>query len=667
MKRWLFLAVLLFGFSAYAQNPQTSTAPIFRTNSAWVNGSSIGYYPTKGTGLTLNVGAGSAWCSGTLEEFAGGTLSLANNATVYVFLDSTSACNPASNTTAFGAANIPIAKVTTSGGVITAIDDARTPFSTGSAGGTGLVSLDGLTSTTQSFSTGTAGTDFGISSAGSVHTFNLPVADATHTGKLSSTDWTTFNNKQSAISVAPPITITSGVISINGQGTTTTVLHGNASGAATFGAVDLNTDTTGILGVLKGGTGASTFGGSFDALLVATGSSSSAWYQINGGSSCGDSSHATSYNATTHLFGCQSITGAGTPGGASGTVQYNNSSVFGGITDWTTNGTTTLTGASGAVLDMNAASSLRIPNAAGATTATNGFLAYDTTNNNVHAGATSADSVLPTVTVTPATGNCVKWLVSSGRLKLDDAGAACGTGSGTVTGTGTSNNLTKWTGSTAIGNAGATDDGTTFAITDSKFLLPVAASLTTTTSGLIGVDSTNNNLHVGLASADSIIPSTTVTPTNGNCVKWAVTSNRLKLDDAGAACGTTGVTSSAVVSTTGSNASVGSTNIVATTVAATTAYTVKYHIYQDGAGSGCTGNAQVSVSINWTDPSSTAQSLTSAQLFFGNSIPAGVFARDVVPIVAKSSTSITYTTTYTAGNGCTTNPTYAVYLWAEQP
>lgn len=34
----------------------------------------------------------------------------------------------------------------------------------------------------------------------------------------------------------------------------------------------------------------------------------------------------------------------GTPAGASGTIQYNNAGVFGGISGWTTNGTTTITG-----------------------------------------------------------------------------------------------------------------------------------------------------------------------------------------------------------------------------------------------------------------------------------------------------------------------------------
>jgi hypothetical protein len=64
---------------------------------------------------------------------------------------------------------------------------------------TGINAINGLTAQVQNLATGTAGTDFAISSAGSTHTFNLPTASAANRGALSSADWSTFNGKQNSI------------------------------------------------------------------------------------------------------------------------------------------------------------------------------------------------------------------------------------------------------------------------------------------------------------------------------------------------------------------------------------------------------------------------------------------------------------------------------------
>jgi hypothetical protein len=51
--------------------------------------------------------------------------------------------------------------------------------------GTGLTALNGLTADVQTFATGTSGTDFNISSSGSIHTFNIPTASNLARGLVS--------------------------------------------------------------------------------------------------------------------------------------------------------------------------------------------------------------------------------------------------------------------------------------------------------------------------------------------------------------------------------------------------------------------------------------------------------------------------------------------------
>lgn len=73
-----------------------------------------------------------------------------------------------------------------------------------------ITSLNSLTTATQLLATGSSGTDFVISSSGSTHTFNIPTASAANRGLLSTTDWTTFNDKAPTDSPTFSGTVTSG-------------------------------------------------------------------------------------------------------------------------------------------------------------------------------------------------------------------------------------------------------------------------------------------------------------------------------------------------------------------------------------------------------------------------------------------------------------------------
>jgi hypothetical protein len=194
---------------------------------------------------------------------------------------------------------------------------------------TGLNALNGLTTQVQYLATGSSGTDFNISSLTDTHTFNIPSSSATNRGLLTSTDWTTFNNKGTVSSVAatagtgisvsgspitssgtltitntapdqtvvlnagtgistsgtyPNFTITntspsSGgtVTSVGGTGTVngitlsgTVTSSGNLTLGGTLSGVNLTSQVTGTLPITNGGTGQTTANAAFNALSPLT-------------------------------------------------------------------------------------------------------------------------------------------------------------------------------------------------------------------------------------------------------------------------------------------------------------------------------------------------------------------------------------------------------------
>jgi hypothetical protein len=138
------------------------------------------------------------------------------NGSNYITLASLSATSPLSYNNTTGAFTIAQATTSTSGYL------SSTDWNTFNSKGTGTVtSVAALT-------LGTTGTDVSSSVATStttpVITLNIPTASATNRGALSSTDWTTFNNKQAALT--NPVTL---------SGSITTNYHTKWTGTNTIG------------------------------------------------------------------------------------------------------------------------------------------------------------------------------------------------------------------------------------------------------------------------------------------------------------------------------------------------------------------------------------------------------------------------------------------------
>lgn len=153
------------------------------------------------------------------------------------------------------------------------------------AGGSGVTSINADTTAAQTLAVGTTGTNFAIVDGGAgLHTFNLPTASASNRGALSSTDWSTFNSKQSALTFGnltdvgtDGITIGSGSGAVIGTGTTISQHVADSSHNGYLSSTDWSTfnnkgsgTVTAVSVASANGFAGSSSGGATPALTLST-------------------------------------------------------------------------------------------------------------------------------------------------------------------------------------------------------------------------------------------------------------------------------------------------------------------------------------------------------------------------------------------------------------
>ena len=149
--------------------------------------------------------------TGDVTKAAGGTVTtIANDAVTYAKMQNVSAASRLLGRGDSGAGDVQEI-ILGSGLTMTG-----TTLSASGGGGGGITTLNTLTAATQTFATGTTGTDFNISSATSTHTFNIPSASATARGLVTTGTQTIAGDKTftgittiNAGSSSNPFTITS--------------------------------------------------------------------------------------------------------------------------------------------------------------------------------------------------------------------------------------------------------------------------------------------------------------------------------------------------------------------------------------------------------------------------------------------------------------------------
>jgi trimeric autotransporter adhesin len=194
---------------------------------------------------------------------------------------------------------------------------------------TGLTTLNGLVTQDQYFAVSTSGTDFAISSADEIHTFNLPTASASNRGALSSADWSTFNGKQDTLvsgtslkTINSTSLLSSGNLSLEPTitaGTTSQYWRGDKTWQT------LSASTIGLGNVEN--TALSTWGGSSSLYILGT-VTSGTWH----GTAIGDSYLASTFIKANGTVGLSADWNAGSYRITTGNITSTGDALVNGMT-----------------------------------------------------------------------------------------------------------------------------------------------------------------------------------------------------------------------------------------------------------------------------------------------------------------------------------------------
>lgn len=133
-------------------------------------------------------------------------------------------------------------------------------------GGGGITTLNTLTAATQTFATGTSGTDFNISSSSSTHTFNIPSASASNRGLVTTASQTFAGAK----------TFTTGIVANNISQGAGVEISGNRSSSSAPGVAGIALSIPAFTYTSSAGAGTETQGQNFNVIGSPTLTSSNA-------------------------------------------------------------------------------------------------------------------------------------------------------------------------------------------------------------------------------------------------------------------------------------------------------------------------------------------------------------------------------------------------------